>query len=162
MSIPITILGTVVEFPSSSQSPNWAPALIQFAQLVEQALALNTGNFDVSPQVYTMVSNSNTDVNLPNLAFPNSSVRTALVQYSVFRTTTGPTTTAYQAGDMTVVYNPNNSVNEKWELMHRYEGDGDITFTITDDGQFQFSSTALAGSNHMGFISYSARALSQE
>lgn len=156
----ITISGTVVNFPDSSASPNWAPAVIQFAQLVEIALTLNSGNFDIAPQVYTMVANINTNVSIPNLAFPTSEVRAAFIQYSVFRTT--DSATAPEAGDLIAVYNPNGATNSKWQIIRRYDSDGFVTFSMTDGGQVQFSSTALAGSNHSGRISFTARTLLQE
>lgn len=46
MSIPISIKGTIIDFPSSGENPNWAPAVIQFAEAVsnafESTLVINT------------------------------------------------------------------------------------------------------------------------
>lgn len=153
----ITVSGTVVNFPDSAASPNWAPAIIQFAQLVATALTLSVGDFDVAPQVYTMVANANTDVSLPNLSFPTAQVRSAFINYSVFRTT--DTNTACEAGSLTTVY---NSTTSTWEIIRGpYAGDGQITFSITNGGQVQFSTVALSGSNHVGMISYTAKTLLQ-
>jgi hypothetical protein len=40
MSVRITIGSQVIEFPSSGADPNWAPAVIDFAQAVETAHCL--------------------------------------------------------------------------------------------------------------------------
>ena len=46
MSIPINVRGTIIDFPSSGQNPNYAPAIIQFAEAVsnafESTLVINT------------------------------------------------------------------------------------------------------------------------
>lgn len=160
MSFTITIQGTPIEFPSSAASPNWAPGIIEFAQAVETTLSGVVGQFDVAPQVYTGdASNPGTNVDLPNLTFANSSVRSATIQYSVYRTTT--TEDRAEAGTLQAVYNPNNGVGLKWEMTRDYVGDGAITFNITDTGQVQFTTSTLGGTTHFMRISYSAKALEQ-
>ena len=65
---------------------------------------------------------------------------------------------------MSTMYNPNNPPGLKWTLTQgNIIGNGaQVTFNITDSGQFQFSTTALSGSNHEGRIIFDARSLEQE
>ena len=158
----ITINSQVIEFPDSGASPNWAPAVIQFAQAVADAIALAGGTYDVAPQSYTIDAfNSATNVDIPALSFPTSAVRAVFIRYSVFRST--DSTSAYEAGDLITMYNPNNGIGVKWALSQgNITGSGaQITFNVTDTGQFQFSTTALAGANHAGKIVFEARSLEQ-
>lgn len=158
----LIINSQVIEFPASAESPNWAPAIIQFAEAVQDALAIAIGTYDVAPQAFTLDSyNSATDVDIPNLSFPIANVRAVFVSYSVFRTT--DTNTAYEAGDMIAVYNPNNPVNQKWALTrgNRTGGDGQLVFKVTDNGQFRFDSSPLTGINHAGKLIFSAKSLEQ-
>ena len=155
----LTILGTPIAFPDDQASPDWSAAVIQFAQLTAQALNLAIGPFDVPPQTYTMISNANTDVPLNALSFPTASVRAAFIRYSIFRTTS--TTTAYEAGVMTVVYNPNGTPGSLWELIQYKEGNAQVTFNITDTGQVEFSSIPISGLNAAGTISFAAQTLLQ-
>jgi hypothetical protein len=83
MSIQITIQGTVIDFPSSGQSPNWAPAIIEFAQAVEQALSGVVGPYDVSPQVIDI--QNGIPGNILALSFASSVVRSVQIMYSVYR-----------------------------------------------------------------------------
>lgn len=159
MAPTITIQGTIIDFPDSAQSPNWADPIIQFAQAVEAALETVAGPFDIAPQLYLMVSNVNTDVSLTNLSFPTSNVRGARITYTVFRTTT--TNTVAEEGNIDIVYNPDGPTGNKWEISREKTGDALVTFSITDTGQVQFSSTVLAGLNHQGNIGYTAKALLQ-
>ncbi len=158
MSITITINGSPVQFPSSSESPNWAPAIIEFAQLVEGSLiGLGAGAFDVAPQVMIIdTANPGVNVDIVNLTFPVSTVRSANIRYAVYRTTS--TDTAYETGLISVVYNTSAG---SWEISREYTGDGKITFSITNVGQMQFTTVALAGINHVGRLTFSAQTLNQ-
>jgi hypothetical protein len=158
----IVINSQVIDAPDSGSSPNWAPAIIQFMQAVEQALAVAIGTYDVAPQAFTINAyNPGTSVDIPNLSFPITNVRAVFVRYAIYRTT--DTETAYEAGDLIALYNPNNPVNTKWALSqgNKTGGDGLTSFYMTDNGQFQFTTTALSGSNHAGKIIFDARALEQ-
>lgn len=158
----IVINSQVIEFPDSAASPNWSEALIQFAQAVEGALAISIGTFDVTPQTIDISAfNSASNINITALSFPTTDVRSVFIRYSVFRTTDAET--AYEAGDMIAMYNPDNPVNEKWALSlgNRTGSGAQIEFSVTDLGQFRFSTTALSGSNHSGQLSFDARALEQ-
>lgn len=84
MSVVITIQGTVIEFPSSGQSPNWAPAVIEFAQAVEQALSGVAGDYDVSPQAID-ITNGASSTPITALSFPTSVVRSVIIRYSIYR-----------------------------------------------------------------------------
>lgn len=158
MSIPISLNGTVVNFPSSGESPNWAPAVIQAIQLISQALSISAGDFDVPPQIYVMTSNVNTNVDIPNLAFPTSNVQGAIIFYAVSRTTTGSGATQIsESGTIMVNYDPSKTPGNLWQVSPEFTNDGAaITFTMTDTGQLQFSTTSISGSSHTGFIFYRA------
>jgi len=161
MSVKITIQGTVIDFPASADSPNWAPAVTLFAQLTADALSTAVGTFDVSPQVLNIdSSNPISNASVPNLTFSTSDVRAAFIRYSVSRQTS--TTTVVECGEIRVVYNANGPVSNKWEIDQNRTGNANISFSITDNGQVQYSTTALGGINHVGRLTYEARALQQD
>ncbi len=161
MSIPLNINGSIVEFPSSAQSPNWAPAVIQFAELVALALSSVVGPFDVVPQIFTLDSyNPGTNISVNNLAFPTSSVRSAIITYNVHRTTSDGSVS--ESGEIEIVYDVDNPTNNKWEIAQERVGDASISFTITDAGQVQFSTSTLSGTDHSGQLAFSAKALLQD
>jgi hypothetical protein len=122
-------------------------------------LAQFTGAFDVPPQILTLTSNVNTNLDLPNLAFPTSVVRGAEILYTVFRTT--DSVTVSEEGSLQVIFNPSNSIGNKWEIAREYTGDAHVTFNITDVGQVQFSSALIGGIDHSGTVTYTAKAILQ-
>ena len=157
----VTIQGTVINFPNSAQSPNWAEPVIQFAEATAEALAAVVGTYDVSPQVINIdLYNPGTDINLTSIPFPTSAVRAVFMRYALLRSTN--TTTAYEAGLLVFIYNPNGNVDQKWEVTRDGVGDGKIMFSVQDNGQVLFSTTAISGSGHTGRLAIAAQALLQE
>ena len=155
----ITVGSTVIDFPDSGSSPSWAPAVIAFAQAVSANLNAVAGAFDIPPQSQELTVMSETDSNILNLVFPTNSVRAAFIRYSVYRQTT--TTKVTETGVITVVYNPDGPVNNKWEISPDFNGDASISFSITDTGQVRFSTTALGGTFQNGKIYFAAQSMLQ-
>lgn len=152
----ITISGEDIDFPDSGQSPNWAPAIIRFAELVTQSLNSFAGPYDVSKQVISLNNDVNTNVDAPLLDFPTSAVRGAFIRYTVYRKS--DTTTSVMAGNLITVYNPDASPGNKWDLTNVFSGQNILTFNITDAGQVQYSTTALGGVYAEGTLTYTALA----
>lgn len=157
MSNTITIQGKIIQFPSSAQSPNWATPIIEFAEAVEAALAGLAGAYDVSPQIYTVSSDVNTNVDVPLLSFPTSNVRGAYIRYSFYRTS--DSATEAETGTLDIVY---NSAAGSWQMAREAVGtDTKLTFNVTNAGQVQFTTTAIGGTYVSGVLSYTAQALLQ-
>lgn len=158
MAVIVTIQGTEIEFPTAGESPNWGPAIVEFAQAVEDALAASLGDFDVFPQTFILTQNANTNLDIPNLNFPIDEVRSAFITYSVYRSTA--TNSSFDSGEMVIIY---DSLNTTWYLQRESVGnsDTDITFNITSAGQIQITTTSLSGTGYSGRIAFSAQALTQ-
>lgn len=154
MAKTITIQNRVIRFPTSAESPNWAPAIVQFAEAVEDALNSIAGQFDVPPQVFNIDLYNGVGTQIPALEFPPSDVIHAKIQYSVLRTTDSAIAT--EGGTIEIFYNEAKTVGNKWELVVTREGDALIDFSISSSGLISFDTTALTGSNYSGFISFRA------
>lgn len=161
MSVQINIQGTIIEFPSSGQSPNWAPAVIEFAQAVELALSASVGPYDVSPQVIDIV---NTGVATPitALSFPSSVVRSVNVRYAIYRKTDTPSSQQVEAGNLTIVF---DSATSTWSIERDFTGNMDVipvSFAVNQvTNTIEYTATPLAGTNYTGKLSFAAQALLQ-
>lgn len=160
----IIIKGTPIDLPDSAASPNWSPAIIEAFQAIADAVNAVTATYDVAPQVQNIdANNSSTNVDLNNLTFPSADVRAATVYYSVYRQTedSGPPDgqEVAEAGTLEIVFNDANPITQKWEIVRMFEGDASITFSVTDLGQIQFSTSPLTGTNHTGIVTYRAIAV---
>lgn len=152
MSVTITIKGTPIDFPSSGESPNWSPAVIEFAQAVEEVLLSAVGPYDVSPQVFNLVSGGPPQP-ITNLSFSTVTVRAAYIKYSIMLI--GSSTTS-EAGNIVALYNGSN-----WNITTRdYVGEANCFFNITTAGQVQITVPTIPGFVS-GKLSFSAQALQQ-
>jgi len=172
MSVQINISGTIIEFPSSAQSPNWAPALIEFAQVVEGALAGVSGAFDVSQRIIPIVNNG-VKTNIAALSFGTSLVRSVTVRYGFYRqmeTTPGNFTKQYETGTLLLL-----SDSSGWTLQREYIGNttpvenpsGTISegliFYIDNSGQVSYDASIMTGigGTYQGSLTFAAQTLSQ-
>jgi hypothetical protein len=154
----LIIAGTPIAFPNDSASPDWAPAVIQFAEVVASALSEVVGNFDIVPQRFIIDSIPNsTDVPVTNLSFSTANVIGADIYYAVYRNTS--ISTVSEQGHINIVYNTTNSIGQKWSFARESTGDAQVTLDISDTGQVNINLTALSGTGHNGYISYYAKAL---
>src|SRR5579863_7672630 len=93
----ITIQGNPIQFPDDGTSPDWAEAVIQFAQDTATALSGAVGTFDVSPQTFDISSYNPTSTPqpVPNLSFSTTTVLGANIQIACTRTTSGSSVSEY-------------------------------------------------------------------
>ena len=151
----ITIQGTVIDIPDSGESPNWAPAIIQFCEAVQDAIATFAAPYDVAQQIQNIGSSLLvSNVNIDGLTFPISEVVSSIIYYSVMRTTT--TEALVETGELAVNYNGSTWELQRLSTSSGPSGDAKITFNITSLGQVQFSTQTMTGSSHVGVISYRA------
>ena len=158
MSIQIVIKGTVIDFPSSGQSPNWAPAIIEFAQAVESALSAVVGPYDVSPQTVT-IQNGVTGIDILPLSFPSSQVQSFQVRYSVYRENSVPSELEAEAGTILATYD-----GSTWNLEREFMSNKpspSVTFSIDAAGQMSYTSSAITSLGYTGKLSFAAQALLQ-
>jgi hypothetical protein len=157
----IVINNTPIEFPEVAESPDWSPAVVEFAQQVEAALNVAIGQFDVAPQVMVFDAyNAGQTIPVNNLLFPTANVRATYITYAIYRSTS--LSTVSEAGFIVAVYDASQPSNNKWQFTQGpVTGDTSVDFSVTDLGQFQITCNNIAGTSHSGRISYSAKAVLQ-
>jgi hypothetical protein len=160
--MPLITIGNIpINFPNTGNSPVWSDAVIQFAEAVANAINATSGPYDIPPQVYNIIADTNTGVSIPNLQFPVTNVRGAFIYYTVARVTN--TASAYETGVLQLSYQPDRSTpGTLWDIQREYNGEANVTFAITDAGQVTFSSAPLGGVFQSGQISFFAHSLISE
>lgn len=156
MSVVVTIQGTPIEFPTTGESPNWAPAVVEFAQATEQALLTAAGPFDVPPTVDDITSFIPTNAfnNVVKLNFSPATVRSVQISYAL--SFSGPVAT--EAGTLQLLYDASKALNEKWSVLQEYIGETSSEIKVLDDGQLQLKVPTTYTS---GKFSFSAKVLEQ-
>lgn len=156
MSVQITIQGNVIDFPTSGSSPNWAPAVTEFAQSVETALLAAVGPYDIAPQTLDIPNSLPNFTDLVGISFPSTVVRSFTITYTIYRSATLPSVGLAESGTIVGVY---DDLATNWILQREFIGDdASVEFDIENAlaGQLRYKSTI---SGYPGKITLSAKTL---
>lgn len=92
------------------------------------------------------------------MVFNAGSVRSAVVEYSVFRISDANPSGNAETGEMHVIYD--NNVG--WSLgVGGVVGNSNVHFSITAAGQVQYTSNDIDPLNYVGVMKFKSRALQQ-
>ena len=152
MSRTLTINGISYAYPSVSEQ-GWGTPATEWAAAVTGVINSLNVEGDISSPLLNITSAAAVVVaaNVPGLAFDNAEIRSAIVEYSIYRTD-GASVQA-EAGTLTLIYDGTN-----WDFTQTFAGSSGVTFSVTSAGVVQYTSTAFAGQT-TGKIRYRARVL---
>ena len=158
MSIALNVRGTVYNYPSSGEDPGWGGPATDWAEAVTQTLTLIIGPNDILQTSFSINNNQIISELVRGLYFNPTQVRAANISYSVYRETA--LTTVVETGELLITYDTAAPINEKWKITQRTNGEAGVLFTISDAGQFSYTSSNIAGTNYSGIMRFTARTLS--
>jgi hypothetical protein len=98
----------------------------------------------------TIANNQVSAANVSNLVFDGAVAKKFIVDYGLYRST--DTTSLAQAGRLRGVYNEDAA---EWYLSDDYSGqNAGVTFSITNGGQIQYTSSNMSGTGYVGTLEY--------
>jgi hypothetical protein len=98
----------------------------------------------------TIDNNQVSAANVSNLVFDGAVAKKFIVDYGLYRST--DTTSLAQAGRLRGVYNEEDA---EWYLSDDYSGqNAGVTFSITNGGQIQYTSSNISGTGYVGTLEY--------
>lgn len=162
MSIPLIVNGQTFNYPSPGEPSGWGEDCTAWASQVTSTLSSVSGTGDISLTSTTIANNQTSAINVTSLAFDTTVVRGAEIQYTISRSGTvlGSPVVQVEEGRMHVVYN-----GTSWELNRTFVGDANVEFSVTNAGQFQYTSLDLgsgsAVTGYVGTMKFAAKAISQ-
>ena len=160
MSIPLNIRGTVYNYPQPGEDQGvYGDEATSWAEAVTETLDLLLSGNDILPTAFLVENDVNTPTIIRGLYFNPGQVRAANISYSVYRQTDSGS--VVESGELLINYDANATVNEKWKVLQRTNGEAGIIITAQDDGQFYYQTTNLLGTNYTALLRFSARSLSQ-
>lgn len=151
MSVIIDIKGTPIEFPSTGESPNWAPSVIQFAEATAEAIKSVVNAYDI-PLTSIPIQSDNIDIgffNITELNFSPAVINSFILSYSLIFDGSN-----CESGTIIAHYNGGEDADKKWVFSRDYVGEAQTNFKITDDGQVQLDVT---GTFTSGVFRFSAK-----
>jgi hypothetical protein len=162
VSTPLVVNNKTFNYPSPGESPGWGEEATAWAEEVTSILGTVAGTGDIPTTTATLANDIGSAMPVSELTFNPSVVRGAKIQYSITRTATvsGSSVVKIEEGEMHVVYN-----GTSWELIRAFVGEADIEFTVTNTGQFQYTSSDISGGvgavGYVGSMKFKATALTQ-
>jgi hypothetical protein len=159
MSISLTIQGVTYSYPESGTDPNWGEDTAAWASAVTSALNSLLGSGDILLTTATIANNQSTSADVTGMLFDPTSVRAANISYTIYRVTNSVTSGNAESGIIYITYDNNASSGNKWILSQQINGSSGVTFSITDLGQVQYTSSNISGTGYSGTIKFSAKSL---
>lgn len=162
--MPITLIVNNIpyEYPVPGDSPGWGQPATDWATEVTAVLAELLGSTDIVQTPFIISNNISSPSDIVGLSFNTGLVRAAVIDYSIYRTSTSNPSGKAESGVISIVYDNLATPGSKWSLI-LYGGNGlaGVTFNITDSGQVQYTSTDIGATGYSGVIHFRAKTLNQ-
>lgn len=156
MADSVVISGTTYSIPVQGTPPAWGDDLNSLLQALVAVANTSAGPADILTTNFTIANNVSGATNVTGAAFDTSSVRSSIISYSIYRSTT--TTEMSESGQIYICY---KSTAATWELAQNYAGTSGVIFSITNGGQIQYTSTNFGGTSYVGKMKFSAKSFLQ-
>lgn len=153
---PLVIGSQTFQNPAAGTSPPYGQNLYDIITALAAAVNNTVGPADILPTTYVPANNVASPTSITGLVFSNSTVRGAIITYSVYRNTS--ITEYSETGTLAVTY---KSVAATWEIAQYSVGSSGLTFTISNSGQVQFVSDNMSGTGYTSKLIFSAKAILQ-
>lgn len=154
----LTVNNTPYDYPTAGDEPGWGGEATGWAEEVTNVLNNLLGPDDILETSFNIANNQNSVADITGLVFNAGSVRSAIVEYAVYRISDSNPSGNAETGEMHIVYD--NSAG--WSIgIGSVVGNSGVNFSITAAGQIQYTSTDIGSVGYTGIIKFKARALSQ-
>ena len=157
----LVINNVTYNYPGPGEDPGWGEDATGWAEEVTSVLSSLLGAGDILETTFNVANNVTSATNITGLSFDTATVRSAVIEYSIYRISDTTTSGKAETGVLDIVYDNSASSGNKWLLSQESNGDSGITFDITDAGQFTYTSTDIGSTNYSGVFKFKARTTSQ-
>lgn len=157
MATTFTINGTTYNFPTQGDDPPWGDEVVQLITAMVNTLNTLSGTGDILTTNFTVGNNVSSSTNVTGLNFDPTVVRSALISYSIYRSSNTPT----ELSESGMIYVTYKSTAGTWEIAQNYAGNSGMNFTMTNGGQIQYTSTNIGSGAYVGKMKFSAKAFTQ-
>lgn len=160
MSKQLIVNSIPFDYPTAGEDPGWGSDATGWAEEVTGVLANIQGPDDILETAFTVANNQVAGANVTALVFNGGSCRAAVITYSIYRRSNTNTSGKAETGTINILYD--NSAVTPWSLSQGdIVGDSGVTFTITNGGQFQYTSTDIGAAGYTGLMKFKASTLAQ-
>ncbi len=156
MARQVTISGTTYNLPSQGENPPWGKELSDLIYALSSVVGTLNGTGDILNTNFTVANNQVAAANVTGLTFDVGTIRSAIISYSVFRSTAD--NEAGECGFLLITYLTDA---DAWTISRYSNADAGLVFSVTDSGQVQYTSTSISGASYAGLMKFNAKAFTQ-
>lgn len=159
MSIPIVINNKTFNYPTNNEDPGWgqdaSDAFVEVASVLNTILAPG----DILETTFNINDNTSISTQVQGLAFDPSLSRSASIVYSIYRTSTNTPSGNAETGEISIIYDNSATVGNKWKMAQIKNGEAGVALSISDLGQFSYTSSQinLGAGGYVGIMKFSAK-----
>lgn len=158
MSRTLIVNNIPFEYPTSGDEPGWGGDATDWATEVTNVLSNIVGPDDILDTSFNIANNQTTFADITGLVFNIGSVRSAVIEYNITRTSDSNPSGLTETGEFHIVYDNVDG----WSIgSGGVIGNSGVTFQITSLGQMQYQSTDVGSTNYVGTMVFSAKAKQQ-
>jgi hypothetical protein len=160
MPTNLTVNNNTFAYPVPGDEPGWGEGATGWAVEVTEVLESLQGTDDIPETTFNVANNISVATDIVGLVFNPATVRSAVVDYSIYRST--DTNELAEKGKLELVYKNGASPGLKWTIGRVFFGDDSgVTITMTDGGQAQYTSTNVSGTGYTGEMKFEATVTQQ-
>jgi hypothetical protein len=156
MSQTVTISGTSYTIGDQGASPPWGADLNDLLLALVQVAQSTSGGGDILTTSFNVANNQVAPANVTGASWDTSTVRGFILSYSLYRSTN-----INEESETGQIYGTYSSTANTWQIAQTYAGSSGISFTITNAGQLQYTSSNVAGTGYSGKMKFSGKSFLQ-
>lgn len=156
MSTTITLNGSSYTVASQGSSPPWGDDQADLLLALVAIAQSTSGSGDILTTSFNLANNQVVAANVTSASFDDSTIRGFIMSYSIYRSTT-----LNEESETGQIFGCYKSTAGTWEIAQTYGGSSGVTFSITNAGQLQYTTTNLAGASYSGKLKFKASSFLQ-
>jgi hypothetical protein len=155
----LIVNGKTFNYPEQGEDPIWGEDATAWAEEVTNVLDDLVSAGDIFQTEFTIVNNQSTSADVNGLLLDTSVVRSAVIDYSIYRVSTSNPSGNVENGTIFAVYDNSASSGNKWIISQEKNGEAGVTLDIDDDGQFTYTSTDIGAAGYSGSMKFKSRSI---
>lgn len=156
MATNVVINGQTFAIPNQGEPAPWGEDLSSAIVEIADVLSSINGSADLPLTSFTIANNTAVAANVVGASFDTSTVRSFVMEYSIYRSTS-----LSEFSEVGTLYGTYLSTGNSWELAQTYAGSSSVVFSITTGGQIQYTSSNMSGTGYVGKMKFSAKSFLQ-
>lgn len=162
MARNLIVNNTTYSYPDPGDDPGWGEGATGWAQAVTDVINTLLGPGDIIETIFTIQPEQLTSANITGLLFNPTTVRAAIIEYSIYRRTQELPAGTTEEGTITLLND--DSETPRFKLTREANGDALVDIDIDQlTGQFSYTSQAISlpSTDYVGTMRFRARTLSK-